>query len=252
VRRALSITPLPKPLVGLVIDLLAWDAVANEALQALRSVCDGSVGQIVDVLLDPEAEFAVRRRAAQALGVSRDPRAITGLLAALDDPRFEVRFQAGVALARVRSRLPEVALDESAVLARIEREAGVNRQVWESQRLLDDLCRDESPFYDEVLRARSSRSLEHVFNMLSVVFPPQPLRIAYRGLYSEDRTLRGTALEYLEHILPGRVRDHLWPFLDDDRVARDGSRGLQQVVDDLVRSHESIQMHLDKLRGSKE
>ena len=38
----------------------------------------------------------------------------------------------------------------------------------------------------------------HVFTLLAVVLPRQPLRIAYRALRSDDRRLRGTALEYLE------------------------------------------------------
>ena len=130
----------------------------------------------------------------------------------------------------------------------MEREASVNRQVWESNRLLDELASDESPFYDEVLRTRSSRSLEHVFNVLSLVYPKQPLRIAYRGLHATDLTLRGTALEYLEQILPPRIRESLWTFLDDDRRAGPSAKSLEDVVDSLMRSHESIQIDLERLR----
>jgi hypothetical protein len=249
IRRALAAAPeLPAALVPFVVDLLAWDAVAKDAVGALRSVCDRHIGQLLDTLLHADTEFSVRRRLAQVLAAASDPRAAPGLLKALDDPRFEVRFQAGVALARLRGRAPDLALTSSDVLPRVEREARVNRHVWESHRLLDDSTREESPFHDEVLRARSSRSLEHVFNLLSIVFPPEPLRIAYRGLYAEDRALRGTALEYLERILPAGLRECLWPFLDDDRPRRPPTRGVEEVVADLLRSHESLQIHLDELR----
>ena len=34
--------------------------------------------------------------------------------------------------------------------------------------------------------------------MLSLVLPTEALKVAYRGLHTDDQTLRGTALEYLE------------------------------------------------------
>jgi hypothetical protein len=253
VRRALLGLDAPLPeIVPTVVQLLAWDAVAPDAVRVLRRCVDRHVGQLVDALLDPAEEFAIRRRIARVLGSCTSPRALDGLVAALSDARFEVRFQAGVALARVHERLPDAPIDRVAVLAAVEREAGVNRQVWESNRLLDDMGREESPFYDEVLRARSSRSLEHVFNVLSLLYPRQPLRIAYRGLHADDRALRGTALEYLEQILPPAIREGLWPFLDDDRGPHDPSRGLEDVMDSLLRSHESIQFHLEMLRRKEE
>lgn len=248
-RRALAtLESLPRELVPIIIQLLAWDPVAPDALRTLRASADRHVGALVDALGDPNEEFSVRRRVARVLAASCSERAVRGLLAALGDPRFEVRFQAGAALARLHERSAELVIDRAAVLAVIEREASVNRQVWESNRLLDELGHEESPFYDDVLRARASRSLEHVFNVLSLVYPKEPLRIAYRGLHASDPTLRGTALEYLEQVLPPRLRESLWPFLDDDRKAAPGAKTLDEVVDSLMRSHESIQLDLEKLR----
>jgi hypothetical protein len=249
VRRSLAALGSPTPeLVPMIVQLLAWDAVAPDAVRVLRGGCDRHIGALVDALLDPAEEFAVRRRVARVLAAASSERAVQGLLAALRDPRFEVRFQAGAALARVHAKEPDLPVDRDAVLAAVEREAGVNRQVWESNRLLDELGREESPFYDEVLRARSSKSLEHVFNVLSLLYPEQPLRIAYRGLHAEDRALRGTALEYLEQVLPARVREALWPFLDAERPTDRAAKSLDEVVDSLLRSHESIQLDLEKLR----
>jgi hypothetical protein len=44
--------------------------------------------------------------------------------------------------------------------------------------------------------------------------------MAYQALRSDDRTLRGTSLEYLERILPDRVRDALWPVLEQHTAMR--------------------------------
>jgi hypothetical protein len=100
-----------------------------------------------------------------------------------------------------------------------------------------------------VLRDRASRSLEHVFTVLSLVLPPQALRVAFRGLYTDDPQLRGTALEYLETALPAPVRAKLWPFLDDHpRRAAAPARPREEVVAELLRSKESIALNLAALR----
>ena len=43
---------------------------------------------------------------------------------------------------------------------------------------------------------------EHVFNLLALVLEREPVHIAARAFDSDDMYLRGTALEYLETVLP--------------------------------------------------
>ena len=37
--------------------------------------------------------------------------------------------------------------------------------------------------------------------------------MAFRALYHDDETYRGTALEYLDTVLPSEIREILWPHL---------------------------------------
>ena len=90
-------------LVPHVIPLLAWDVVAPDAILALQNIADGTVGQLVDFMLDPRQDFAIRRRLARVLWASTSQRAVDGLLLALDD-RFEVRFQCGRSLVAIADR----------------------------------------------------------------------------------------------------------------------------------------------------
>ena len=50
--------------------------------------------------------------------------------------------------------------------------------------------------------------------LLGIVLPTKPVSIAYQGLFTDDRALRGTSLEYLESVLPEDIRVRLWPFLN--------------------------------------
>jgi len=132
----------------------------------------------------------------------------------------------------------------------VSKEVNASRSVWESHRLLDIVDEEDvyRPFVDEVLKDRSNQSLGHVFTLLALVLPAQPLQIAYRGLHTDDPGLRGTALEYLEGVLPTEIRHGLWPFLGDNPQPVRQERSRDEILADLLRSNESIVLNLEELR----
>ena len=180
-----GLTPV---LVPHVIPLLAWEPAADYAFFALRKVAEERIGELADALLDPGQNPAVRLGIARVLSVCVSQRAADSVVLALEDSQFEVRSQAARSLAALMEKNPLVRIDHdriySAVLAEVSLEI------------------------DPV-----TRRVSQVFSLLSLVLPREPLQIAYRGLQSSDRQLRGTALEYLEGVLPSGIRAGLWPLL---------------------------------------
>ena len=240
---------LTSALIPHVIPLLAWDPVADDAIRALRNVAPTHVGALADALLDSYEDFAVRRRIPRVMAVCTSQRAVDSLLLGLEDIRFEVRFQCGRALAAIVAKQPDVRIDAADVFDVVQKEVAVGRPVWEGRRLLDRLDDGESAtFVDEFIRSRASQSLAHVFTMLSLVLPAEPLQIALRGLHVEDQNLRGTALEYLESVLPPAIREPLWPFLEDRRPAGRTVRPREEILADLVRSNHSIMLNLEEIK----
>jgi hypothetical protein len=235
-------------LVPHVIPLLAWDPVADDAALALRRIIELRVGMLSDVLIDPNQAFAVRRRLARVFSTAVSQRAADALLFGLDDSRFEVRFQCGRALASIKAKNSTVRIDQQRIFKVVRGEVEVNRNVWESHRLLDGVDEENQQFVDEFLKDRTNQSLGHVFTLLSLVLPAQPLQIAYRGLHTTDPGLRGTALEYLEGVLPPDIRDRLWPFLGDKSEAPRSARSREEILAELLRSNESIVLNLEELR----
>jgi hypothetical protein len=86
---------------------------------------------------------------------------------------------------------------------------------------------------------------------LALVLPAEPLQIAFRGLHVDDHGLRGTALEYLESVLPPVIRANLWPFLEDPRPQAGPSRPRDAIMADLLRSNESIMISLEDLKRAR-
>jgi hypothetical protein len=230
---------LSAALVSHVIPLLAGP-LSDYALFALRKVAEERVGQLTDALLDPSQDHEVRRQLARVLSIGVSQRATDALLLALDDARFDVRFQCARSLSAIRERNPRVHIERDRVLDVVLREVTVGGPVWASRRLLDG-THNESPL-EEFVRDRAGQSLAHVFRLLSLVLPSQPLQIAYRSLHSENSRLRGTALEYLEGVLPPHIRERLWPFVVSQRVTSP-PKPHDEVIADLLRSSSSVTLH---------
>jgi len=248
VRRSLRGDPVPAELAPAVISLLAWDDVARDAIQNLRRAGPDAVEPLNTALLDPSVEFAVRRRVPLVLAVCPIPRALEGLSQGLADRRFEVRYRCGRGLSHLTDLDASLRVAPQVVHEAVLREVDTGAGVWEGRRLLDQFDDERwSPMVDDVIRNRANQSLEHVFTLLALVFPREPLRIAFRGLHAGDPFLRGTALEYLESALPPEIRRPLWPYLDDRRPRR-SPRPTDAALEALLRSNESIAIHLDELR----
>ena len=160
-----------------------------------------------------------------------------------------MRFQCARSLAAIVKANAQIRIDPNVIVEVVKRETAVSRPIWESNRMLAQLDDRDDQFFDEFVKDRASRSLAHVFTILSLVLPPEPLRIAFRGLHTDDPGLRGTALEYLEGVLPPAVRERLWPFLEGGQPAAKGpARPRDEIVADLLRSHASIVLNLEELR----
>lgn len=253
VERALTEAPLPPELVEAAIGLLAWDPVAPAAGRALLAVADRELAALTRHLLDPGEDFAIRRRLVRVLAACSGRAAWDALIRALDDPRFEVRYRAGRALYRLSQSGDGLRIGRERVLAAVLNEVQVGRGVWESRQLIDAADDEASPLEAEVVRDRANRSLEHVFTLLALDLPREPLRLAFHGLHTDDRHLRGTALEYLESVLPDEVRTRLWPFLEPEGQRRtSGARRPDEALDLLLRSRDSIVLALAEVRRKAE
>jgi hypothetical protein len=191
-----------------IVQLLAWDDVLPEARRVLEASALNHVGLLVDALVDPATEFAIRRRIPRILSAIPTQRALSGLIWGLDDARFEVRYQCSRGIDRLLTRHQGLVADHDRILAVVERELSVERTVWNAYRVLD------KPEIDEQVFTQQHENLEHAFLLLAAVLPREPMLVALHGIDSNDPMLRGLALEYLESVLPAAIRQKLWAVLD--------------------------------------
>ena len=77
-----------------------------------------------------------------------------------------------------------------------------------------------------------------MFQLLSLVLEREPLRIAERAVRGTDASLKGTALEYLENVLPRELRPDFQRFVGVAQTPR--SRPPEAVYTDLMKSDSAL------------
>jgi len=194
--------------VAQTIDLLAWDDVLGPARSALEQLAASHLGMLIDAMVSPDTDFVVRRRLPRILGTVAVQRSLDGLLAGLDDLRFEVRYHCSRAMTRILARRPDLSVHPARVIAIVERELSVPPQRWRGYHLLDRAELDV-PADAAAVQEDSSMYVQYLTSLLSTIIPPEPLGAAVKGVQSADPGVRGLAREYLEQVLPQAVLDRL-------------------------------------------
>ncbi len=238
----------PPDMVVHVIPLLGSTTCHTEALRVLRPMAEKCTGQLTDALVSPETPESVRRRLPRVLSHCRTQRCLDSLILGLDDNSFDVRYACGRVMAALHRAEPELHIDKERLLAAVKREAMLGRSVWEA---FEGACEEKLSRAGELAHAllenAGGRVLEHIFTVLTLVIPWEPLRLAYYGLRTKDIHVRGTALEYLGSVLPADVREELWPYLEDDRIKERSPMSSETALEELLRARPRMGDDLDKV-----
>jgi ATP:ADP antiporter, AAA family len=192
-------------LTGQVLLLLADDRLARAAADWLSVQEPAPVGALSDALLGEGLGSSVRRRVARLIGKIDDQRAVQCLLDALPKVPTDVRAGVAQALARLASRRP---IPREPLLAAVVETAS-------SARASDDLL------------------LKEIFTLLSAAYRDEPMHHAFRALAHEGE-LRGTALEWLDTVLPHEVKSALWPRIaPQEELTRPRRRSAEELREHL-------------------
>jgi len=150
------------------------------------------------------------------------PIARDGLQLALASFGFEVRLRCGRALLALTDEHPELAKPFPEALSLVHRDVGGNGE-------------------PHLVR-------EHIFNLLALALDREPVRIAARAFTTDDAYVRGTALEYLDTVLPPHIVATLRPLLSVSRPPSTVRRPASEVRADLIRAGTTMTVSLDELR----
>ena len=223
---ALRNLPRDPLLVGALVPLLARDNLVKMIVSALAGFGGRAAGEMVAVLLDPATSDVVRRRLPIALRSCASPIARDGLRAALESQEFEIRLRSGRALVALTEEHLDLQEPYPRAVALAERE----------------------------LRGAGELPLvrEHVFNLLTLALEREPVQIAARAFTTDDRYVRGTALEYLETVLPAALFAAFHPLLTAAGPPPARRHKPADARAELLRAGATMTVSLDELRRQLE
>jgi AAA family ATP:ADP antiporter len=230
IRRALNSSLLDVRLAPYLIPLLGHDEISEDARTELRWLVPRIIGQLTDALLDPDLPLLVRQRLPGVLEASHNPRVIEGLMLGMTDTAFNVRYSCARALARMRSRNAKLRIPRQKVFAAIKDELHVSPQKWEGRDLELTLDYDHG---EPLAHPHIDRGLEHVFTLLALTLDPDAVHLSMQAALSPDDNLRGTALEYLENVLPADLYSDLLQHLGTREEGRTGMHSLGDIITEL-------------------
>lgn len=217
IRKVLG-SALDPALIAHVVPLLARDDLAGQAQRALRGVSTRATGQLIDAMVDDRQPPVVRRRIAPVLSAAGTQRAADGLVLGLGDEVLDVRARCARSLVRLRGDFPGAALPRDVLLAHALRELG----------------RPDS----------GGHGLRHVFVLLGLAGDAEAMKVASHAVHSDAPGVRGTALEYLDNVVPDPIRAVLMHRLGVDQPRHVTPR--VETRDELLKTAMHLVMREDK------
>jgi len=186
------------------------------ALDALRAYGQRIEGTLRDYLLDDREELSLRLALPKVLEAEGYPSAIPILDQGLDVQVDLLRYRILKSLNRIRKRShrPLLAEPRQAELLQREITAFLN---FDSARQVLSVAESHPAgrLLHRSLEERTRYSIEFVFRLLGLKYPPQDMVSAYWGIMSGDRRKRSSALEFLDNILERETRELVFLMVDD-------------------------------------
>lgn len=228
-----------------LIDALGERATRKAAREGLAAFGEGVVGTLGDWLIDSTLSAEVRREIPRVLGDIGTQEAVNALFRMRERADVRLGFRVLKAMNRMRRDLKTLRFNRGLVTEDLRHDVrsllfalvhyracpiGGNQT---AERLL---C--------IALNERMDQALDRMFRRLALIYPANDIYAAYKGIVSEDRRLRGNAVEYLENALMPEHRELVLPIVsdasDDDRLriaeSRHGLRfvGYNETLQEII------------------
>jgi len=198
----------------------------NAAMTALARYGPPLLDQLGDHLSNPYLPYNIRKRLPEVIASSGSQKAVDLLSRHLAQTDLGLRYEVIRALNKLRIRSGTLFFDHIRVVPRIRNEARNYMDMllilYAQKRIESDTDNTEtgadiSRAREQLIRGlevRLDASLERIFRLLGLKYPPVEMYSAYKGICSTDREIRMSAMEFLDNILDGRLKHVVMPVIE--------------------------------------
>jgi ATP/ADP translocase len=205
-----------------LINHLSTPGVESISSKALVTYGNKITGILKDYLSDPDVNLLTRRAIPDILDRVGTQRAADLLASELKKKENEVETEIIEALYKMRTKHPQIQFPQKPVL---EKTIQIIKKCYYVLLEMHVLMADKrkEPLVSD-MEKNLSRSLKHIFELLSLIHPPDDIIKAYQNICTGTKKSIDYSIELLDNILQREVKEVLIPLIDDisfeDRVRK--------------------------------
>ena len=193
------------------------------ARQALIEYGEVAVETLKEALLDSNISRDIRLSIPRTLSKIGSPDAMDVLLSGLNQDDGSLRYKIILGLEEMARHLRNLPIDRHVIEMAIVSEA---RRYY--RRFLtffglfgdgNDRSMNDGWLLHQALLENMEREKERVLRLLSLIYPPEDIGNATAALHSGSRAKQAQAIEFLDNLLTGDVKRHVFPLFDDAPAA---------------------------------
>jgi AAA family ATP:ADP antiporter len=205
-----------RPYLYRLVKSLGHPRLRKAATDALIAFGPAIAGTLRDLMEDTELAPSVRNRLPRILGRMHDQRAADELLGAIHVPDLQMRSSVVHELARMRREAPHLSYGPETVHKQILEEARSYYALWSAlQPFREAAPKGPTALLGSTLEARLAATLDRMFHLLGLKYPPDRMRSVYRALQSKSPDDHSAAIEFLDSVLDRDLKRYLMPLVED-------------------------------------
>ena len=199
-------------------------ALKEAVVKALTCYGTQTLDLLGNCLSNNYVAYNIRRHLPEVIAASRSQKAVDILSSHLKQEDIGLRYEVIRALNKLRISSNTLLFDKAGIVRRIKNEARDYMDmlmIFYSQK---QLKQEPSKKYPDISRARQQliqalearldASLERLFRLLGLKYPPVEMYSAYKGIRSQDSEMRMNAIEFLDNVLDVNLKNTLIPIIE--------------------------------------
>ncbi|HVP48224.1 MAG TPA: Npt1/Npt2 family nucleotide transporter [Bryobacteraceae bacterium] len=235
-----------RPSVEPMIKLLDDAALRSVVVESLAAFGARHCGLLGDCLADPSWPLATRCQIPRVLKLIQDQRSVDVLLQSLNEPEISIRVAVLRALSHLHETVPNLNYGATFVTDHILKEARHYFELFSAVEPFRDHKGSQTAagLLERSLQERLDQTLERLFRLLGLKYPPEDMHAAYLAVRGRRREQFLAALDFLDTVLEPALKRVVMPLLDSSEGMAERGRDLfglevrdaESAIRDLIRS----------------
>ncbi|MBU2630026.1 MAG: hypothetical protein KKE61_15520, partial [Proteobacteria bacterium] len=201
-------------------------ALRDAAITALTYYGSQTLDLLSSCLSNTYLPYNIRKHLPEVIAASGSQKAVDILAHHLKQQDLGLRYETIRALNKLRIKSNTLVFDKAGIVPRIKNEAGDYMDmlmILYSQKQLEPLKKRPGisrarAQLTTALENRMDASLERLFRLLGLKYPPVEMYSAYKGIRSQDREMRLNAMEFLDNVLEINLKNTLMPIIETGSI----------------------------------